>query len=153
MANIANIVVYDGAATPVSHTLIPISVERDQKSGRIEALWREQVASLPTYAQVQFKVSMNRTAKSGIWHVDARVEVPVMEAVAGANASGYTAAPKVAYIDTTGMYGHYSERGTIAGRRLSKQILLNIGNNVATSVAAVSAGVLDELFSALVTPT
>ena len=76
-----------------------------------------------------------------------------MEAVAGANASGYTAAPKVAYTDTTGMYGHYSERGTIAGRRLSKQLMLNVGNNVATTVPPVSAGVLDELFSALVTPT
>jgi len=153
MANIANIVVYDGATTPAAHTLIPISVEKDQKSGRIEALWREQVASLPTYAQVTFRVTMVRTNKSGVWHTDARVEIPVMEAVAGANASGYTAAPKVAYTDTTGMYGHYSERGTIAGRRLSKQMLLNVGNNVATSVPPVSAGVLDELFSALVTPT
>lgn len=153
MANIANIVVFDGATTPVVHTLIPISVERDQKSGRIEAMWREQVASLPTYAQVTFRVTLTRTNKSGVWHADARVEVPVMEAVAGANASGYTAAPKVAYTDTTGIYGHYSERGTIAGRRLSKQLMLNVGNNVATSVPPVSAGVLDELFSALVTPT
>ena len=153
MANIANIVVFDGATTPVAHTLIPISVEKDQKSGRIEAMWREQVASLPTYAQVTFKVTLARTNKSGVWHVDARVEVPVMEAVAGANASGYTAAPKVAYTDTTGMYGHYSERGTIAGRRLSKQLMLNVGNNVATSVPPVSTGVLDELFSTLVTPT
>lgn len=153
MANIANIVVFDGATTPVAHTLVPISVERDSKSGRIEAMWREQVASLPTYAQVTFKMTLSRTAKSGVWHVDARVEVPVMESVAGANASGYTAAPKVAYIDTTGMYGHYSERGTIAGRRLSKQIMLNIGNNTSVTVTPISAGVLDELFSTLVTPT
>lgn len=153
MANIANIVVYDGAATPVAHTLIPISVERNQKSGRIEALWREQVATLPTYAQVELRVTIARTAKSGVWHVQAQIAVPVMESISGQNASGYTAAPKVAYVDTAGFFGHFHERGTIASRRLAKQIMLNIGNNVATSVPAVSAGMVDELFSALVTPT
>ena len=49
MANIANIVVFDGAATPVSHTLVPVDVSRDPKTGAIVAIWREQVASLPTY--------------------------------------------------------------------------------------------------------
>jgi hypothetical protein len=28
MSDIANIVVYDGAATPVAHTLVPVSVTR-----------------------------------------------------------------------------------------------------------------------------
>jgi len=153
MANIANIVVYDGAAAPVAHTLIPISVERNQKSGRIEALWREQVATLPTYAQVELHATLTRTAKSGVWHAEVRVSVPVMESISGQNASGYTAAPKVAYVDTAGFFGHFHERGTIAGRRLAKQMVLNIGNNVVTSVPAVSAGVVDELFSLLVTPT
>jgi len=153
MANIANIVVFDGAATPVSHTLVPVDVSKDPKTGAIVAVWREQIASLPTYAQVTATARLSKSRRSGVWNVDLRVEVPVMESVSGSNSAGYTAAPKVAYIDTTGIYGHYHERGSIAGRRLSRQIAVNIGNNVTTSVAAATTGVLPDLFDALVAPT
>lgn len=153
MSNIANIVVYDGAATPVAHTLVPVEVVKDSKTGIITAMWREQIASLPTYAQITAIARLSKNPKSGVWNVDFRVQVPVMESVSGQNAAGYTAAPKVAYVDTSGLYGHYHERGTIAGRRLSRQIAVNAGNNVITSVAAASAGVLPELFDALVMPT
>jgi hypothetical protein len=153
MSNIANIVFFDGAATPVQHTLVPVEVVKDQKSGIITAVWREQVAALPTYAQVTAVARMAKTPRTGVWNVDFKVQVPVMESVSGQNAAGYTAAPKVAYVDTSGMYGHYHERGTIAGRRLSRQCVVNIGNNVTTSVAAATGGVLPELFDTLVMPT
>lgn len=153
MSNIANIVVYDGAATPVAHTLVPVEVVKDSKTGVITAMWREQIAALPTYAQITAIARLSKNPKSGVWNVDFRVQVPIMESVSGQNAAGYTAAPKVAYVDTSGFYGHYHERGTIAGRRLSRQIAVNIGNNVVTSVAAASTGVLPELFDTLVMPT
>lgn len=153
MANIANIVVFDGAATPVSHTLVPIDVSKDPKTGVIVAVWREQVASLPTYAQITATLRLSKSKRSGVWNTDFRVEVPVMESVSGSNAAGYTAAPRVAYIDTTGIYGHYHERGSIVGRRLSRQLCVNIGNNVSTSVAAATSGVIPELIDNLVAPT
>lgn len=153
MANIGNIVVFDGAAAPVSHTLVPVDVSKDPKTGAIVAVWREQVASLPTYAQVTVTARLSKSRRSGVWNVDLRVEVPVMESISGQNSAGYTAAPKVAYVDTTGIYGHYHERGTIAGRRLSRQLAVNIGGNVSTSVVAATAGVLPDLFDALVAPT
>lgn len=153
MSNIANIVVFDGASTPVSHTLVPVEVVKDSKTGAITAVWREQLASLPTYAQVTATARLTKTKQSGVWNTDFRVEVPVMESVSGQNSAGYTAAPKVAYRDTSGLYGHYHERGTIAGRRLSRQIVLNIGNNVSTSVTPATAGPLAELFDTLVAPT
>lgn len=153
MSNIANIVVYDGAATPVAHTLVPVEVVKDSKTGVITAMWREQIAALPTYAQITAIARLSKNPKSGVWNVDFRVQVPIMESVSGQNAAGYTAAPKVAYVDTSGFYGHYHERGTIAGRRLSRQIAVNLGNNVITSVAAASTGVLPELFDTLVMPT
>lgn len=153
MANIANIAVYDGAATPVLHTLIPVDVSKDSKTGAITAVWREQVATLPTYAQVTATLRLTKTRRSGVWNTDFRVEVPVMESVAGSNSSGYTAAPKVAYVDTTGIYGHYHERGTIAGRRLSRQLALNIGGNISTSVVPQSTGPAPDLMDALVAPT
>lgn len=153
MANIANIVVFDGAATPVSHTLVPVDVSKDPSTGAIVAVWREQVASLPTYAQVTATARLSKSKRSGVWNVDFRIEVPVMESISGQNSAGYTAAPKVAYVDTTGIYGHYHERGSIAGRRLSRQLAVNIGNNVSTSVAASTSGILPELFDNLVAPT
>lgn len=153
MSNIANIVVFDGAATPVSHTLVPVEVVKDSKTGQITAKWREQLAALPTYAQVTATARLSKTRRSGVWNVDFRVEVPVMESVSGQNASGYTAAPKVAYVDTSGFYGHYHERGTIAGRRLSRQLAVNASGNVSTSVVAATAGVVPELFDTLVMPT
>lgn len=153
MSNIANIVVYDGAVAPVAHTLVPVEVVKDSKTGIITAMWREQIAALPTYAQITAIARLSKNPKSGVWNVDFRVQVPIMESISGQNAAGYTAAPKVAYVDTSGFYGHYHERGTIAGRRLSRQIAVNIGNNVVTSVAAASTGVLPELFDNLVMPT
>lgn len=151
MSNISNIAVFDGAATPVLHTLVPISVEKTGKTtNRIEALWREQVASLPTYAQVSARMSLSRNPKSGVWHVDFRIEVPVMESVSGANAAGYTAAPKVAYVDTSGFYGHYHERGSIASRRLCKQMVTNMMTNTPTTVPAITAGIIDELAAQLI---
>jgi len=153
MANIANIVVFDGAATPVSHTLVPVDVSKDSKTGAIVALWRENVASLPTYAQVSATARLTKSRRSGVWNVDFRVEVPVMESISGQNSAGYTAAPKVAYVDTTGIYGHYHERSTLAGRRLSRQLALNIGGNITTSVAAATTGVLPDLFDSLIAPT
>lgn len=76
MANIANIVVFDGAVTPVSHTLVPVDVSKDPKTGAIVAMWREQVASLPTYAQVTATARLSKSRRSGVWNVDFRVEVP-----------------------------------------------------------------------------
>lgn len=153
MANIANIAFYDGAATPVLHTLIPISVEKSRTNGKIEALWREQVATLPTYAQMEARMTLARTAKSGVWHVTFSLGTPVMESVSGQNSAGYTAAPKVAYVNTSGFFGHYHERSTIAERRLNKQGITNLLANVATSVPPVTAGLLDELIASLIMPT
>lgn len=153
MSNIANIVVFDGATPPVSHTLTPVEVNRDPKTNSITAVWREQLAILPTYAQITATARLSKNKRSGVWNVDFRVEVPVMESISGQNSSGYTAAPKVAFIDTTGIYGHYHERSSIAGRRLSRQIAVNLGNNVSTSVAAATTGVIPELFDMLVAPT
>lgn len=153
MANIADVVVFDGAIPPVSHTLKALSVERNKTSGKIEAVWREQLATLPTYAQAELRLSLVRTSRSGVWHATWGVRVPVMESVSGQNSAGYTAAPKVAYVNEYGCYGHFHERSTIAERRLVKQMVNNLGGNVSTSVTPVSAGVIDELVSQLIMPT
>lgn len=150
MSNIANIVVYDGASTPVSHTLVPVSVAKE--AGSVIAIWREQLASLPTEAQVRLEMKQ-RTLKSGVVETRTRVIVPVMESISGQNAAGYTAAPKVAFEDAYEEISYAHPRSTITGRRLAKQILTNLSNNVATTVAAATAGVFDEANVQQVMPT
>lgn len=150
MANIANIVVFDGAATPVSHTLVPVEVSKE--NGLIQATWREQIATLPTEAQVRVEMKQRRL-KSGVVETRTRVSVPVMESVSGQNAAGYTAAPKVAFEDAYEEVSYAHPRSTITSRRIAKQILTNLSNNVTTTVAAATSGVFDEANVQQVMPT
>lgn len=150
MSAIANLVSFDGAATPVSHLLLAESVTRTGQT--VEAVWRENIASLPVYAQVNCKMRKVRLP-SGVYKVSTRTEVPVMESIAGQNASGYTAAPKVAYADTLQTDGFFHERGSTVGRRLARKLHLNIMDGVVTTGAAGVTGPGPEMFDQLVAPT
>lgn len=150
MSGIANITVFDGAATPVSHILNAVSLTN--QNGSIVALYREALASLPIEAQVRATMTQ-KVLKSGVVETRIRVVVPVMESISGQNAAGYTASPKVAYEDTQEWVSYAHPRSTTAGRRLCKQILTNLSNNVSTSVAATTAGPFDEAVSGLMMPT
>lgn len=150
MSQISDITVYDGAATPVAHVLKAISVTH--VGSKVIAEWREELPSLPVYAQVKVTASSEKL-KSGVYRVSSRAEVPVMETVSGQNAAGYTAAPAVAYINTVETVGFFHERSDIAGRRLARQLSVNLMGNVSTSVAPVTSGPLPELFDKLVNVT
>lgn len=150
MSQIANIAVYDGASTPVLHTLVPVSVTRE--GGKVKAEWREQIAGVPVNAQVTTSMVIERLA-SGVYRTETRVAVPVMETVSGQNAAGYTAAPKIAYTNTLVVSGYFHERSDVAGRRLAKQLVANMLNNISTSVAAATAGPVSDLIDSLVAPT
>lgn len=142
MSQQANIVVYDGAATPVLHTLLPVDNKVTSNGDRV-ACWRENSPSLPDEAQCAVTI-IQRKLKSGVRETITRVEVPVMESISGQNASGYTAAPKVAYTDTTEIIQKSHPRSTGASRQIGLQMARNILNNVSTSVPAVTAGVAKE---------
>lgn len=150
MANQANITVFDGAATPVSHTLIPAGVTREKDT--ITAQWRESLNNVPVYAQVTCTMRITRL-KSGVYKTESKVEVPVMESISGQNAAGYTAAPKVAYVNTVSTTGFFHERSDANGRRLVRQMAVNIGGNISTSVVPATSGPLADLFDLLVAPS
>lgn len=139
----ANIVVFDGAATPVTHTLIPIGTKNDEKLGLL-AYWREALAAVPIFANIRLTTFVKKVQR-GMERCEIRVEVPVMESVSGQNAAGYTAAPKVAYVNQVSVVTYFHERASIAERRLAKQFIANLINNVATSVAPASTGPASEL--------
>lgn len=148
MGQQANITVFDGAGTPVTHTLVGEEVKRDP-DGSTMAVWKESLAGVPDYAQIR-ATQTKRKLKSGVFRVATSVEVPVMESVSGQNSAGYTAAPRVAYIDRTEIVGFYHERSTVAGRRLSRQLCINLAGNVSTSVAPATTGPTPELFDQLI---
>jgi hypothetical protein len=150
MSNIANIVAFDGAATPVSHTLLAIDVTRE--NGVVVANYRESLAGVPVYAQPRCTLKLERL-KSGVYKSEQRTVVPVMETVSGQNAAGYTAAPKVAYENTTILGGLFHERSDSTGRRLVRQLGLNISGNITTSVTPVQTGPVPEMMDLLVMPT
>lgn len=144
MSSQANVVAFDGAATPVSHTLVPIGTQRDMVNGWV-AEWREAIASLPLAAQVSMRTQIQRL-KSGVDRVALTVKVPVMEAISGQNSAGYTAAPKVAFEDTVVIVGYFSPRSATVNRRLIRQLACNMFNGVSTSVAPINTGPSAELF-------
>jgi hypothetical protein len=150
MAAIANLAVYDGAATPVLHTLIPISVTR--KDGAIEAYWREAIASLSTEAQV-WATQKLQTLKGGTVRAEAACGVPVMETVTNQNAAGYSAMPKVAFVDKNVWISFQHPRSTITSRRLARMLMTNWSNNITTSVAAATTGSFSDLVDSQVAPT
>lgn len=150
MSAIANIVAYDGQSTPVSHTFVAASVAR--KDNDVIATYKEATAGVPEEAQGRVTIKLSKLG-SGVNRASVRVEIPVMESISGVNSAGYTAAPKVAYVDTVEVTGFYHSRSVIANRRSVRQLAVNIMGNVITSVAAATTGPAPELFDTLITPT
>lgn len=151
MAQQADITVFDGAATPVSHLLKPVD-NKVLKDGTRLAIWRENLVGLPTEAQVRAELRQ-RELPSGVTESRFRVVFPVMESIGGQNSAGYTAAPKVAFEDTDEWVKYSHRRSTATSRGISSQALRNLMNNVSTTVAPVSAGVAKEAFVDLFMPT
>lgn len=151
MSNIANLVAFDGNTTPASHTFVPLQIQKEKN--RAMAMYRESLAHVPVYAQPRVTLYADAVTKNGVYRVGVLVEVPVMEAVNAQNAAGYTAAPKVAHIVTTRFELTAHERSDLIVRRLARQLTVNIGNGVATSVAPVTTGPVAELFDQLIMPT
>lgn len=151
MAHQSAITVFDGATTPVTHTLQPVDNKVAKDGSRI-AIWRENNPSLPVEAQIRIEM-IQRELAGGMVETRVAAIVPVMEAINGQNASGYTAAPKIAYTDKAELRVMSHRRSTVSSRRLCKQVLLNFANNVSTTVTPVSAGVVDEGTVQLFMPT
>lgn len=151
MATQANIVAFDGAATPVSHTLVPTS-NKTKPDGSSIAEWGERLASLPLKAQVNARM-VQRKLPDGRWLLSFSSMVPIMEAINGANAAGYTAAPEVAYQVPITTTAYYPERATPAERKLARQLHINILGNISTSVAPASTGPVPDLLDNQIFPS
>lgn len=151
MSTQANITVFDGAATPVSHTLAP----KDNcvlKDGTRMASWIEVNPVLPENAKIVMLVKQ-KTLPNGVVETTTEVYTPVMETASGQNASGYTAFPKVAFYDRDRHVKFVHPRSSVNSRRLNTQMLRNLLTNTTTSVTPVSAGFVDECSVQLAMPS
>lgn len=107
MADMTNILLQDDTDTTI--TLLPVS------NANQNLVWRGNGAGIPIDGQVRLTAVWERL-KSGDYRLSAKLEVPVMETIGAAAASGYVAAPKVAYV-MVGIFTLFAPaRSTIADR-------------------------------------
>lgn len=151
MSAIADIVVYDGEATPVSHTFKAVHV-RMTKDNVQEAFYRESISGIPLEAQPTLRLT-SALLPSGIRRLACRIEIPVMESVAGNNAAGYTAAPKVAYTVTAEYVTYTPSRATSMQRRNLRHMVQNLFRNIQTTSGPYTGGPVNELMDEVISPT
>lgn len=149
MAALADLAVYDGESTPVLHTFVADHVE--YTGSDLIATWQEKVVGVPEYAQGTI-VLTRRKASSGMVRVGMKVNLPVMESVSGQNLSGYTAAPKVAYVDSYEGVQWVHSRSLAIGRQNAKSIFRYLISNAVATTPAITAGVLYDAQVRLVFP-
>lgn len=121
MATIADISLNDGATTPVVHTFKVKS--NDGGVSRFE----DRSTGIPVGYSV---LAITTEDTTNVRKVNIDVRIPTLEAVSGANASGFTPAAKVAYTTRVKAEFFLPQRGTNAER---KNILAYLANCLANT--------------------
>lgn len=149
MAQQTTIVVFDGLASPVSHSFSPEF--NDMDGGIYTAKYRELLASLPILAQPRLTLT-EQVLKSGVTVRKLRCELPVLESATTAGVEGYTAPPKVALTPAFEFTYFAHPRDVLANQRNLRQMAANLLGGVATSVTPVTTGTIPEFFDAGLKP-
>lgn len=130
MATFADLVINDGASTPAAHTF------KVKLNDRGLSTWEERTGGIPVgYLLVKVQTSDTVTVRK----VDIDIVCPVLAAVAGANAQGFTPAAKVDYSNRSKHQFWLSQRGTQAQRTDLWAYARNILDN-ATIKAVITSG-------------
>lgn len=121
MATIADIILNDGAATPVAHTF-KVKMN-DAGVSRFE----DRSAGIP----VGYGILIVQTEETtNVRKVTLELRCPTLEAVAGANSAGFTPAAQVAYTTRVKAEFFLPQRGTTAER---KNILAFLSNGLSNT--------------------
>lgn len=143
MADMNNILIQDDTDTTI--TLLPVS------NAHQNLVWRGNMAGVPIDGQPRLTVVWERL-KSGDYRLSAKLEVPVMETIGSAAASGYVAAAKVAYV-MVGIFTMFAPaRSTISDRANLYRMLvhaLNGASHIADSQMNPGSGAADVFKSSL----
>lgn len=120
MSAIANIVINDGAATPVAHTFYPQQSDPD-------ALYRENLSGIALIGNGVIKASVKPSKTTeGMNRVQLSLQLPALETATAQNSEGYTAAPKVAYVTTVNVDFILPNRSTAQQRKDCRVLLSNL---------------------------
>lgn len=130
MPTFADIILNNGDATPVAKTF-KVKINDNRVS-----TWEDRSLGIPVgYAIVRLQTSESDTVRK----VKLSIACPTLEAVAGANSSGFTPANTIAYVHRCTVEFILPQRGTLAER---KNILAFTSNGLsnATIVAVIRDG-------------
>lgn len=134
MGAMTNLLVKDDAATPVEHTLVPVTDTPNP-------FWRASAAGVPLEGQPRMSVLSERV-KSGAYKFTVKLEIPVMETLgASGTSAGYVAPPKVAYVNTGIVTMFADARSTQEDRANLLKMLVGV---VQGASATTATGVLDQ---------
>lgn len=124
MATFANITLNDGLATPVAHTFAVKSNDNQTST------YEDRVGGVPVgYGKLIFRTSESSDQRT----VKIDIVMPVLEAVSGANAAGFTPAAKVAFQNIGKLEFRCSTRSTVQQR---KDIVAYIKNAAASALTS-----------------
>lgn len=118
MSAIAAITIADGKGSPVNHTYNPIL------SG-LTAQFRTADGALPLIGQETITIRQ-KVVNPQVQSVVINLDLPALETATGANSSGYTASPKVAYTNRVSVTFMLPNRGTAAQRTDLRVLLKNL---------------------------
>lgn len=126
MASAANIVINDGAATPVAHTLTPIG--KDEKG----VLWFEQTTPAPVNPLGAKRIGYRQTRVldaqkqlTGRSKLILTLSSPTLETM-GNNSAGITPPPTVAYVEEVRIEMTLPERSTMQERKDARVLAMNL---------------------------
>lgn len=145
MALATNIVIADGQATPVNHTLIPTGRDAngvlqyiEQTTGPVLGAWtagfsmRKPTPNAKPGTNTASRIEQHKLS----------IKVPVLETLAN-NAAGYVPAPMVAYFNESSLVFNIPERASSVDRLTIQKALLAIANST-TATEMITKGILPQ---------
>ena len=120
MSNIADIIAYDGAATPVAHTFAPVTID-----GSV-AKFADRSGGIPVGYPVVWIDAREPRNGSPLWKSTMTVMVPTLEQTSPSTATGIQPAPTVAYFHTTKIDWLFPVRGTLQERKNQRSFTVNL---------------------------
>lgn len=127
---LANIVLADAQATPVSHTFVPVGVDSNG------VLWFEdQSAASPIgFWKISFQITRPKPAAPGESSKDRVIRVkvglhePILENVTNSTVSGVAPAPTISYVNRSNREFIFAERSSQQNRKDLRKMDWNLSN-------------------------
>lgn len=112
MPALANIVINDGATTPVAHTFAPDGID-----GTV-ANYADRSGGLPIgYPKLTVSVRKPLNLSTGVYKVGVRIFTPTLEVTSASTGTGIQPAPTVSYTQSCFMEFLLPARGTLQNRK------------------------------------